>query len=546
IQKLLPHKYSEDGPAMAVGDIDGNGTDDLVCGGSSFNSARIFLQLGDGKFVEREVPYDGKPNEKNHDDAGILLFDAENDGDIDMYIASGGYENDTNSSEYADHLYVNDGQGNFTELKGALPLNYTSKSCVRSADFDRDGDPDLLIAGRVDPWHYPRPVSCSLLRNDSEGGRIKFTDVTQQVAGELINIGIVSDAVFTDFNNDGWPDLVLAGEWLPPTFLLNDSGVYRNITASSGLAGFKGWWSSVLPGDFDNDGDIDYILGNLGLNTWYRATPSRPLSVYGADFDKNGSYDAFPAIYLSSSQKDTSFRKYPLFGRDDAVRQMISLRSKFQNYKSFATATINNLFSEEQLSSSLVLEAGWLKSSLCRNDGNNRFTLVPLPAQAQLSVLKGMVADDFDQDGNVDVIVNGNDFGTEVFTGRYDALNGLVLKGKGEGTFIPLPVSQAGIYIPGNGRSLVKLRGADGSYLVAASQNRGQLKIFRLNKKVSLIPLFAGDQSVITELGNGKSRRDELFSGTSYLSQSGKFLMTGKSTSRTLISNSSGRVRVIE
>ncbi len=217
---------------------------------------------------------------------------------------------------------------------------------------------------------------------------------------------------------------------MPVTVLRNTNGIFSNITSSTGISDRTGWWNSISAGDFDNDGDIDYILGNLGLNSFYRADRDHPASVYAADFDNNGSYDAFPALYLAASQKDTAKRSFPAHGRDDAVKQMISMRSKFQNYKSYAISTIDQLFSKEQLKNSLILKADYFPSCYCRNEGNNKFTLVPLPSQAQISALNGMVVDDFDEDGNLDVIINGNDWGTEVTVGRYDALNGLVAEGR--------------------------------------------------------------------------------------------------------------------
>jgi hypothetical protein len=481
IQKLLPHKFSEYGPSLAVADIDGNGTDDLVSGGSSGNSAMLFLQQPDGMFISRPLLKDAKPADKLWDDAGILLFDADGDGDADLYIASGGYENESNSSAYSDHFYVNDGQGNFTENPGAIPVNTISKSSVKAADIDRDGDLDLFIAGRVDPWHYPKPVSSFIYRNDSENGNIRFTDITAEIAADLIDIGLVNDALFTDFDNDGWPDLVLAGEWMPLTFLRNIGGRFENVTSSTGIGDMTGWWNSLTPGDFDNDGDIDYVAGNLGLNSFYRANPAQPAGVHAADFDNDGTFDAYPSVYLPVSQYDTTYRPFPVHGRDDAIKQMISIRARFQNYKSYAISPVDEMFSEEQLKKALILEANCLESSWVRNDGNGRFTLIPLPREAQFAPVKGIIADDFDNDGNPDVLINGNDWGADVSIGRYDALSGLLLKGDGLGGFSPLSIAESGIFIPGNGRSLAKLKGAGNEYLVAAAQNRGPLKIFMLS-----------------------------------------------------------------
>jgi hypothetical protein len=483
---------------------------------------------------------------KTWDDTGILLFDADMDGDLDLYIASGGFENESNSPAYQDHFYVNDGKGNFREQPDALPVNHTSKFCVRAVDYDKDGDLDLFIAGRVDPWNYPKPVTSIILRNDSKPGHIKFTDVTKEVAPDLINIGLVCDALFTDFDNDGWVDLVLAGEWMPVTMLKNENGVFKNVTPENGIAKETGWWNTITAGDYDNDGDIDYIVGNMGLNSFYTASDKYPVGVYAADFDNNGSYDAFPSIWLHTSQQDTSVREYPVHSRDDAVKQMIGLRSKFQNYKSYAMATIDKVLSHDQMKKALIRKAVNFRSSLCRNDGNGHFTLIPLPMQAQISVLNGMITDDFDGDGNLDVLISGNDWGTEVSVGRYDALNGLMLKGDGKGHFTPLSITESGIYIPGNGKALVGLRGAGNKYLVAASQNRGPLKIFELKKNITLIPLLPDDAGVVLTNNNGTSRKQEFYYGSSFLSQSARFFSPGDSTKSIVVYNNNGKTRTVK
>lgn len=546
IQKLIPHKFSEYGPAIAVGDIDGNGLDDIICGGSSNNSAAMFLQQADGRFSLKNLLPDNQLAGKSWDDTGILIFDADKDGSPDLYIASGGYETERNNSSYHDHFYVNDGKGNFKEISEAIPLNNTSKFCVRSADFDKDGDLDLFIAGRVDPWNYPKPVSSFILRNDSKPGRVKFTDVTNDVAGGLSDVGLVCDALFTDFDNDGWTDLILAGEWMPVTFFKNKGGHFTNVTSSTGIGSETGWWNSISAGDFDNDGDIDYVIGNLGLNSFYKASEKYPVAVYASDFDNNGSFDAFPSIWLPTSQADTSIKEYPVHSRDDAVKQMIGMRSKFQNYKSFAMATIDQLFSPEQLKKALILKASNLKSSYCRNEGNGRFTLFPLPMQAQISLINGMTVEDYDGDGNLDVVMSGNDWGTEVSVGRYDALNGLLLRGNGKGDFTSLPIHESGIYIPGNGKGLAFLKGKNDRYLIAAAQNRGPLKIFELKRKTGIISLVQDEVSGELAFKNGTSRKLEFYWGSSFLSQSGRFMMTDENMKSVIISNTNGEKRKIE
>jgi hypothetical protein len=545
IQRLLPHKFSEYGPSLAVGDIDGNGLDDIISGGSSQHSAQLFLQQPNGKFIQKNLLNGKDTLNKDRDDEGLLLFDVDGDGDLDLYIASGGYEAKHNTASYEDKLYINDGKGNFKEDSSALPQNFTSKFCVRAIDYDKDGDLDLFVSGRVDPGNYPKPVSSYIFRNDTKNGHIKFTDVTDSVAPALKNIGLVCDALFTDFDNDGWPDLILAGEWMPVTFLKNDKGIFKNVTAASGISNKIGWWNTIASGDFDNDGDMDYIVGNLGKNSFFQASDHYPVKIIAKDFDNNGSYDAFPSLYLPTSQSDTEKREFPAQSRDDILKQMISIRKKYETYKSFANATMDSIFTDEQRKGALQLHANYLSSAFLRNDGNGKFTMIELPSQAQFSVLNGMSVHDYDGDGNLDVLINGNDFGTEVTLGRYDALNGLLLKGDGKGNFIPLSIMQSGIYIPGNGKALVSLKSNKGNLLMAASQNKGALKVFELNKNDKLIPLSPFDESAIVTYKNGKKQKREIGYGSSFLSQSGRFLTIDNNVVSVEIKNNKGEVRSV-
>ncbi len=526
IQKLIPHKFSEYGPGIAVGDIDGNGLEDFISGGSFENSAVAFLQQSDGHFIEKKLIEKDGNTLKRWEDMGLLLFDADADGDLDLYISSGGYENEHNGETYQDKLYVNDGKGNFTIDANALPINHTSKFCVRAVDYDKDGDLDLFVSGRVDPWNYPKPVSSFIFRNDSKNGVPHFTDVTHTVAKDLEDIGMVCDGLFTDIDNDGWPDLVLAGEFMPVTILKNNQGVFANTTKGSGLENKTGWWNTIVGGDFDNDGDIDYIVGNLGRNSYFRASEQYPVAITAADFDKNGTLDAIPSLYLPS--QDGKKKEFPEPTRDDLVKQMISMRTLFQNYKTYATATLDKVLTADQRKNALRVEANYFSSVYLRNDGKGKFTIMALPAEAQFSVLNGMVVEDFDNDGNLDVVINGNDYGTEVSVGRYDALNGLYLKGDGKGNFMPLSILQSGIYLPGNGKALAKLSNGRGQLLLAASENRGPLKIFSEKQEQRSIPVTAGDMFALIKIKNGSTRRQELYYGSSFLSQSTRAVSVGK------------------
>ena len=543
VQKLLPHKFSQYAPALAAGDINGDGLDDMVVGGSCSQGAQVFIQQANQHFIQKALVTQKNPNTCKGQDLGILLFDADNDQDLDLYVASGGYEQAANSPSYQDRLYINDGKGNFTHAVAALPSNLSSKLCVRSIDYDKDGDLDLFVSGRVEPWQYPKPVSSFIFRNDTKNGKPKFTDVSKAVAPSLQNVGLVCDAIFSDFDNDGWPDLILAGEWMPVKFLKNEKGIFKDVTDGSGTQGMTGWWNTIAPGDFDNDGDTDYIIGNQGTNTFYRASEKYPAFITAKDFDNNGSYDAIPSLFLSD--QEGGMQEFPAHTRDDMVKQIIGMRTKFQNYKSYAVATMDQILPAEQRKGALRLSANNFQSSYFRNDGNGKFSALPLPVEAQVSVLNGIIVEDFTGDGNLDVAINGNDFGTEVSVGRYDALNGLVLKGDGKGSFKALSILESGIFIPGNGKAFVKLKSSDGGLLLAASQNRGDLKVFSSKRVSQQVAVRPDDVSAEIKYKDGRTQKREIYYGSSFLSQSGRFLNIDENMTYITLTNSKNKTRNI-
>ncbi len=543
VQKLLPHKFSQYGPALAVGDVNGDQLEDFFVGGSYGYSGTFFLQKPDGKFSEKYLQPDASMENKQQEDGGVLLFDAENDGDLDLFITGSGYENMKGSDNYIDRFYINDGKGNFRQDLNAVPPSSISKSCVKAADFDGDGDLDLFVGGRVFPEKYPLPVSSSILKNESKPGVVRFTDVTKDVAPGLVDIGLICDMLWTDFDNDGMTDMLLAGEWMPLTLFKNEKGKFRNVTASSGLHTMRGWWTSLSAGDFDNDGDIDYVAGNTGLNTFYKASKVYPVKIYAGDFNNDGGYDAIPSLFLPD--KKNKLQEFPAFGRDDMIRQMIAFKARFTNYNSYAVAAMDKVLTKDETEHSLKLFADCLASCFIKNIGNGKFEIKQLPVQAQLSTVFATVADDVDGDNNLDLIINGNDFGTEIGTGRYDAFNGLVLKGDGKGNFIPLSMQESGLYIPGDGKSLAWMRSTDGKPLLLTAQNLGPLLVFSKQVSSKVTSILPGDVSAEVILANGKKRKEEFYFGNSFYSQSGRYIIAGPGTRSISITDSKGAKRSI-
>lgn len=542
-ERLLPHKLSQYSPALAVSDIDGNGLDDIYIGENVDQDGTLLLQQPDGKFIQKTLEEHSIGNNRT-ENMGVLFFDADGDGDNDLWCANGSNKFSANANQYADRFYVNNGAGNFTLDSSAFPVNTTSKSCIKAADFDGDGDLDLFVGGRCLPGSYPSPVSSFIYRNDSRNGVIRFTDITASVCPQLKNIGMVCDALWTDFDNDGKTDLILAGEWMPVTFFKNEGGTLKNVTAATGVANAKGWWNSIVAGDFDNDGDIDYVVGNLGLNAFIRGNEKEPVKMYAKDFDNNGTSDAILTLWLKD--KEGKKHEYTAMNRDDIVSQMPSLKKQFNAYKDFAAADINAIFTTEQIKGAYTLEANNMASCYLQNDGNGKFTLIPLPMQAQLAPLNGMQTGDFNGDGNLDVALLGNDYGNEITAGHYDAMNGLVILGDGKGNFTAQSILQSGFFVPGDAKALTALCDGKGNLLLAASQNRGAVKLFKSNTDTRLLPVKADDKIAYIMLKSGKQRKQELCWGSSFLSQSARFVEMNKNIKSIEIVNGKGEKRRVE
>ncbi len=531
VQPLLPHMFSKNGPGIAVGDVNGDGIEDFFIGGTAAAAGRCYFQTREGNFIASPfVPANASDN------MGVLLFDADNDNDLDLYVAGGGSENALGSPAYQDLYYENDGKGNFISRPAALPEMHESKSTVIAADFDHDGDLDLFVGGRVSPGAYPMPPRSYLLRNDGlRNGQPHFTDVTGSLCPGLARIGMVTAALWSDYDNDGWKDLVLVGEFMPLTIIRNRQGT--SFARPVSVPHTEGWWNSLTAGDFDNDGDIDYAAGNLGLNSRHKATPSEPLCIYAKDFDKNGLIDPVMCYYVDG-------KNYIYPTRDDMIRQIASMRVRFPTYKSYAEAEFSQSFTKAELADAYVVKSECFESSFFRNEGNGQFRRTALPVESQFGPVFGMLTGDFDGDGETDLLLAGNDWSTEASTGRYDALTGLLLAGDGRGGFRSEKSGVTGFAADHDVKSLAAIPGAAGSQLILTGNNSGQMQAYQaLVPAAMTIPVKKADAYVIVRRKDGRSYRQEFYFGSNYLSQSSRNLRLGKDVSSISIFEANGQRR---
>ena len=465
-EKLLPYKLSTQGPVLAKGDVNGDGLDDFYRGSASGYTSALFIQNTDGTF--RQMSNAAFVNDKKSEDAGAAFFDADNDGDLDLYVASGSNEILEGSPSLNDRLYLNNGQGKFTKSPKNIPQEGTSSSCVLPTDFDNDGDIDVFVGGGVQANNYPFAAASTLLIN--QGGSFEKDET---VAPMLSKLGMVKAGVWADVNADGIQDLLLAGEWMPLTLLLNQNGKLTKASPAA-FEQSAGFWSAISAGDFDSDGDLDFIAGNMGLNYHYTPTVEAPLGLYAADFDENTDTDVIITYRYDG-------KEYPTRDRNELFEQMNFIKKKYPKFEEFARASVQNIFTQAALDSAFQKKAFTSQSTYIENKGDGSFALHPLPMQAQFSTVNGIVCEDVNDDGNLDAILTGNLYDVETQSPRLDAGNGLVLLGNGKGNFEALSINESGFYTPGNAKSLVLLKGKRQTVIVG--NNNARTQVFKLNEK---------------------------------------------------------------
>ncbi len=466
-EPLIPHLLSSEGPALAIGDVDGDGRDDIYVGGAKWQAGGLFIQRRDGTF--RASPQRALQADSLSEDVDAVFFDANGDGRPDLYVVSGGNEFWEEDAALQDRLYVNDGRGQFHRDTLALPRLAESGSCAVPGDWNGDGHLDLFVGRRVVARAYGLTPRSYLLEND---GRGRFRDVTLEKAPALAQAGMVTAAAWIDYDHDGKLDLIVVGEWMPIRVFHQEDGRLVDRTAEAGLAGTEGWWNSVTVADLNGDGHPDLVLGNLGLNSYLQASPTEPARLYVHDFGHNGTREQILTFYKHGVS-------YPLAGRDELLSLIPRLRDRYPSSAAFGGARVEDIFPAAELKQATVREAHVFASSVALNNGTGSFTLRPLPAEAQFAPIRAVLVDDFDGNGRPDLLVGGNLYGVPPVLGRYDASYGLLLSGTGDGRFESVDMEKSDLVIDGQVRHMGWMRQADGRRLIVVARNNDKLQILR-------------------------------------------------------------------
>ena len=471
-QPLLPQKYSQLGPFITKGDVDNDGLTDFFIGGGFNSSGALFKQQKNDHF--NYIKFD--TTKKYQEDMKCTFFDMENDGDQDLLITYGDTRYHKGSIYYKPRLYINDGNGHFQLYGNAIPDHVrTIAGAVAIADYDGDGYKDIFIGGRVSNM-YPKKPKSYLLRNNQDG---TFKDVTQQVSPALQKPGMITSAVWTDINKNNLPDLAITGEWMPLRIFENNGSQLHEITDKTGIQHIKGMWKSLVACDIDKDGDTDFIAGNLGANNKYHVTRQKPLKLFASDIDKNGLIDPVMFYYIKDQSGNRNL--YPAYRRDKLLRQVQSLHKVFPTNKAYSTATFDDIFGTVDQDNILEYTVNETKSSIFENTGGGQFVEHQLPAEVQFSPVDAIICNDFNHDGKMDLLLAGNEYQTEVRTGRYDASYGSFLQGDGNLNFKVIPPTKSGFLVDGDVKDMSLIKDAQNKTFILVAINNDSMEVFGVN-----------------------------------------------------------------